>query len=83
MEENKNNPKKLWSQIKKLGYSNKNKSFPNVVLNIDNENCFEPKKIANHFNTFFTTVASRLVNKLPSPTNLFSVESCRFKEFYN
>lgn len=63
LEENKNDPKKLWSDLKNLGYSSKSKSSPNIVLNIDDENCFEPCKIANHFNTFFTTVASTLVKK--------------------
>ena len=47
IEKNKNNPKKLWGQIKSLGYSNKPKSSPNIVLNIDNENSYEDKKIAN------------------------------------
>ena len=49
MEENKNNPKKLWEQIKSLGYSNKPKSLPNIVLNIDNENCYEDKKDCKSF----------------------------------
>lgn len=82
LEENKYNSKRLWSQLKDLGYSNKTKSSPNVVLNIDNENCFEPSKIACHFNTFFTTVASVLVDKLPVPFNIFTVESDTFKQFY-
>ncbi|XP_060607821.1 uncharacterized protein LOC132759963 [Ruditapes philippinarum] len=82
LQENKYNPKKLWSQLKDLGYSKKTKSSPNIVLNIDDENCFEPTKIACHFNQFFTTVASVLVDKLPNPFNLFSVESDIFKEFY-
>ena len=49
MEENKNNPKKLWEQIKSLGYSNKSKSSPTIVLNIDNANCFEDKKDCKSF----------------------------------
>ncbi len=82
LEENKHNHRKLWQQIKTLGYSNKSKSSPNVVLNIDSENCYEPKKIANKFNEFFTTVASTLVQKLPQCTNIFSTNSSKFKEFY-
>ena len=82
IEENKNNPKKLWEQIKSLGYINKSKSSPNIVLNIDNENCYEDKKIANHFNIFFTTVASVLVQKLPPCSQLFSTSSEKFKNFY-
>ena len=31
-----------------------------MVLEIDGETCFGPKKVANCFNKFFTTVASKL-----------------------
>ena len=68
--------------IKSLGYSNKSKSSPNIVLKIDNENCYEDKKIASHFNNFFTTVASVLVQKLPPCSQLFSTFSEKFKNFY-
>jgi len=52
-----------------------------VVLNIDNNNCFEPAQIASHY-TFFTTVASVLVDKLPVPFNIFTAVSHCFKQFY-
>ena len=51
------------------------------MLNIDNENCYEDKKIANHFNNFFTTVASVLVQKLAPFSQLFSTSE-KFKNFY-
>jgi hypothetical protein len=41
IEENKNNPKKLWSNFKSLGYQKDPKSDPNIILNIDGENCHE------------------------------------------
>ena len=44
IEENKNNPKKLWKQFKSLGYSSKSKTNSKTVLNIDNNICFQPKK---------------------------------------
>ena len=40
------------------------------------------KKVANCFNNFFTTFASKLVDKLPSSFNLFHTESLTFKQFY-
>ena len=40
IEENKNNPKKLWKQFKSLGYSSKSKVNSKTVLNIDNNLCF-------------------------------------------
>jgi len=82
LEENKYDSRKLWSELKTLGYCNKNKSTPNIVLNKDDENCFESLKIANIFNTFFTTIASSLVQKLPLASNLFSVKSECYKQFY-
>ena len=81
-EENKSNPRKLWDQLKNLGYSKKTKSTPNVVLKIEDENCFESCKIANHFNSFFTTVASNLVQKLSKAPNLFNYDSHIVKDFY-
>ena len=82
IEENVGNSKKLWDQLKKLGNSSKKKESSNVVLEIDGETCFDPKKVANCFNGFFTTVASNLVDKLPSSFNLFHTESSTFQNFY-
>ena len=39
-------------------------------------------KIANYFNEFFTTVASILVNKLPTCLKIFDTNSDIFKHFY-
>ena len=54
MEENKNNPRNLWQQIKSLGYIDKTRSSPtpSIVLNIDDQNCYDNNKIADHFNSF-------------------------------
>ena len=53
-----------------------------MVLVIDGETCFGPKKMANCFNKFFTHVASNLVDKLPSSFHLFHTESPTFQNFY-
>ena len=53
-----------------------------MALEIDGETCFDPKKVANCFNKFSTTVASNLVDKLPSSFNLFHTESPTFQIFY-
>jgi hypothetical protein len=78
----KNDPKKLWKQFKKLGYQQKSKSDSKMVLSVNNENCHDDKLIANHFNSFFTTIASKLVEKLPSSTGRFSTQSDCVKNFY-
>ena len=57
--------------------------YSDVVLEINGETCFDPKKVENCFNNFFTTVASNLVDKLPSSFTLFHTESSTFQNFYN
>ena len=52
MEGNKNNPRNLWQQIKSLGYIDKTRSSPSIVLNIDDQNCYDNNKIADYFNSF-------------------------------
>ena len=82
IDENRNNPKKLWQQLKTLGYNSKGKQSSNVVLDIDGETCFDSKKVANCFNNFFTSIASTLVERLPPPLNLFDTRSETFQDFY-
>ena len=83
IEENKNAPKKLWQQLKTLGYSSKQKNNASVVLKNDGQLCHNLNDIANIFNTFFTTVAAKLVEKLPPPPNIFHVTSTLFQQFYS
>ena len=81
-EENQNNPKNLWNQFKKLGYQQTSKSDINVVLQINDENCHDAYTIANHFNSFFTTIAAKLVEKLPTGKGLYSAFSNVVGMFY-
>ena len=62
---------------------NKTNDGAKLCLKITNEICYEPKAIADHFVEFFTNVASNLVSKLPACSNIFSVNSERFKLFYS
>ena len=82
IEEHKNDSKKLWQQLKTLGYSNKTKGETKVVLDIDGEMCLDSYRAANYINEFYTSIASSLVNKLPPAKNIFSTESYVFKEHY-
>ena len=43
---------------------------------------FDSARVADLFNDFYTTVASKLVNLLPSASGLFSSSSDGFREFY-
>jgi len=72
LHKNKNNPKKLWQTIKQLGSSKNTKSkSSNIGLNIDGIVSFDKSAVATKFNTFFTTIASTLVNNLPTPIGNF------------
>ena len=73
IEDNKKSPKKLWQHLKSLGYSSKSRDGASIVLNVAGEACHNLIDIANQFNTYFTTVASTLVDKLPSAPNIFDV----------
>ncbi|XP_071952123.1 uncharacterized protein [Antedon mediterranea] len=82
-EENKNNPKKLWTIFKGLGYSNTSKDSAKTVIDLPNgTKCFDPAKIASCFNEYFTTIAANLVSKLPSPKNVYDCTSSKLKDFY-
>ena len=82
IEDNKKNPKEIWRQFKNLGYSNKHKDNSKISLNIDNEICSEPVKVACFMNNYFLTVAKDLVKKLPNIPNIYSTLSPLVKQFY-
>ena len=66
LESNKSDSKSLWKCLKDLGLPSKSsQTSSNIGLKIDDEICFDKLKIAEKFNTFYTTVASKLVEKLP------------------
>ena len=65
--------KSLWQSLRDLGMpSKKNKASSSTIgLKIDNELCFDKATCAEKFNEFYTTVASKLVAKLPKGLNKF------------
>ena len=71
IQENRNNPKKLWSYLKTLGYAQNTKDGNNIVLNFDGEIQFDKVKVADYVNDFFTDIASNLVNKLPVVNKMY------------
>ena len=73
LEENKNQSKSLWNTLKQLGLPSKkgNVSASKIGLKIDGDICFDNLSVAEKFNSFYTNVASKLVEKLPICSNLF------------
>ena len=68
--------------MKDIGLKGKQKEESTICLKIVDEICHDSKLVANHFNTFFTTIASTLVSKLPTCSKLFDYDSVYFKAFY-
>ncbi len=75
-------PHKLWKHLKSTGYRDKPKENPAMVLNIDGETCHEKVKIANYFNSFFTTTAGTLAANLPLPPNKYTTDTTTFQNYY-
>ena len=72
LNENKRDSKKLWKTLKNLGLPSKSKSDSKINLNINGNINSKPEDIANHFNDFYSTLAEKLVEKLPDPPNKFT-----------
>jgi len=71
LKENKRDPKKLWKTLKNLGLPSKSKSNSKINLIINGELNSKPADIAEHFNSFYSTMAEKLVEKLPKALNKF------------
>ena len=71
LEQNKRDSKKLWKTLKDLGLPSKTKSDSKINLNINGQINSKPAEIANHFNDFYSTLADKLVEKLPIAPNKF------------
>ena len=82
IEQNKGEPRKLWDQLKSLGYSSKSASSSETILEINGEKCFDKRTVADCFNSFFTRIASKLVDQLPRPKRRFTPDSASFQQFY-
>ena len=81
LENDKNVPKKLWKTLKDLGTSRKSKSSASSIgLKVDDQIIFDKPKVADKFNTCFTTVASNLVKSLPAGTGKYCID--QVEKFY-
>ena len=71
--------KSLLRSLKELGMPSKKgkASSINIGLNIGGEVCFEKVAVAENFCSFYTTVTSKLVEKLPKSVNKFGRQFVR------
>ena len=72
------NSKSLWQSLKDLGmpFKKDKASSGNIGLKIDGKLSFDKLKVAEKFNSFYTTVASKLVEKLPHSFHKFGKKLC-------
>lgn len=82
IEQNKDNPKKIWDSLKLLGYKYKPKTKNQIVLNVNDSVCHDPVTIAEHINNFFINVGYNLVSKLPNLPDLYSAFTEHCSTFY-
>ena len=73
--ENIGKPKELWKILKGLGMPSKTKSASNICLEKDGNFSFDPNVNCEIFRTYFGNLAQNLLNKLPTPTNVFGIDS--------
>ena len=71
LEINKTNLKKIWKGIRSILSMKNNKANNKYSLLIAKALTTNEKDIANHFNTFFTSIAQKLVKKIPPTHNNF------------
>ena len=65
----KTNSKKIWSGIRSTLNMKNTKANNKYSLLIDKALITNGKDIANHFNTFFTSIVQKLVNKISTTHN--------------
>ncbi|MES9881523.1 MAG: reverse transcriptase family protein [Sedimenticola sp.] len=58
--ENNNKPSSVWKLFKEVGASKRNTSSTIFALNVDGKTIESPEEIANEFNKFFVTIASKV-----------------------
>ena len=74
---------KLWRQLGSLGYSKKGKGESSIVLESEGTTFFSVADVSDVFNRFYTSVAAKLVERLPSSGGLFGpTSSSFFSDFY-
>ena len=71
--ESEKNSKSLWQSLKDVSMPSKKckASSGNIGLKLHGESSFAKLNVAENFNSFYTTVASKFVAKLPQSFNKF------------
>ena len=74
-ETNKKDAKKIWNSLRNLiNIKKSNKISKQIMLNIMEKTTTDNKIIANQFNEFFTLIAGKLTEKIPTPKSTFHLD---------
>ena len=57
-------------------------NLSSIVLGHDGEKKFDSLSVSRIFNSFYTTVAAKLVSKLPNPSGVFNTSASIFRNYY-
>ena len=68
---NMNNSKKIWKGINEIIHNKYKKDAEEIFLDDDGSIITDQKTVANRFNKFYTTIASKLVTKLGKPSTKY------------
>ena len=69
----KKTPTKIWYGIKTfISTKSSKKGSHQLILNIDNKTTSDDYIIANHFKSFFTTIAEKILKKIPKAKKTFN-----------
>ncbi len=78
-----NDSSKLWKSLKQLGYSSRLKTkTSNITLDLGNNVTAENMTVADIFNNYFSSVASKLVEKLPDQSGQYGESHC-FEDLFS
>lgn len=78
----KNDLKKLWKHLNSLGFKKPKTASAKIVLEANDNLYHKPFQVANLMNSFFASVFTSLVNKLPVGKDLFSTFSHNLKKLF-
>ena len=70
-------PKELWKSLKSLGLPTKSDTLSNICLEKNNNLSFDSKMNAEIFKDLLSKLAIDLVEKLPTSTNKFGIDSIK------
>ena len=71
------NPKKLWTDLKKLGMPPKKEKQQKICLGENSQLIFDNKEISEKFKSFYCSLSDSLLEKLPAAPGKFKIDDVK------